>query len=205
MRHDLLIAGFGGQGVLLAGTVLAYAAIVEGQNVSYLPSYGPEKRGGAAMCTVVITNDEVGSPVIGNPSVGLLLNQLSLDKYGPRIKTGGICIVNSSLADTSSFDRHDIDILEIPMNEIAMHLGDARLVNMVALGAYAAKTGAVSMSSLEIALKNALPERNHKFIPVNLLAINAGAERIKDAAALTVHATDGVKAPGKKAEKALTV
>jgi len=99
MRHDVFIAGFGGQGVLLAGTVLSYAAIVEGKNVSYLPSYGPEKRGGAAMCTVVITNGDVGSPVIGNPSVAIFLNQMSLEKFGNKIKAGGICIINSSLVE----------------------------------------------------------------------------------------------------------
>lgn len=175
MRHDLFIAGFGGQGVLLAGTVLSYAAIVEGKNVSYLPSYGPEKRGGAAMCTIVITDGDVGSPVVGNPSVGIFLNQLSLDKYGSRVKPGGACIINSSLVDTSRFDRRDLDILEIPMNDIALNIGDARLVNMVALGAYAAKTGAVRICSLETALEDALPERNHKFIPINIKAIEAGA------------------------------
>lgn len=181
MRHDLFIAGYGGQGVLLAGTVLSYAAIAEDKNVSYLPSYGPEKRGGAAMCTVVITDGDVGSPVVGNPTVGIFLNQLSLDKYGPRIKSGGVCIVNSSLADTSLFGRTDIETYAIPMNDIAMQLGDARLVNMVALGAYVERIGAVRECSLETALKDALPERNHKFIPVNIRAIKAGAETIHTA------------------------
>jgi len=175
MRHDLIIAGFGGQGVLLAGTTISYAAIVEGKNVSYLPSYGPEKRGGAAMCTIVITNGDVGSPVVGNPSVGIFLNQLSLDKYGPRIKPGGACIVNTSLVDTSRFDRSDIKTIGIPLNDIAQEIGDARLVNMVALGAYAALTGSVLTSSLETALKDALPERNHRFIPINIRAIEAGS------------------------------
>jgi 2-oxoglutarate ferredoxin oxidoreductase subunit gamma len=183
MRHDLFIAGYGGQGVLLAGTVLSYAAIAENKNVSYLPSYGPEKRGGAAMCTVVITDGDVGSPVVGNPSVGILLNQLSLDKFGPRIKAGGICIVNSSLSDSSLIQRNDIEIIAIPMNDIAMQMGDARLVNMVALGAYREKTGAVRQCSLESALKEALSERNHKFIPINIRAIDAGSEIIRTATA----------------------
>jgi 2-oxoglutarate ferredoxin oxidoreductase subunit gamma len=183
MRHDLFIAGYGGQGVLLAGTVLSYAAIAEEKNVSYLPSYGPEKRGGAAMCTVVITDGDVGSPVVGNPSVGIFLNQLSLDKYGPRIKKEGICIVNSSLADPSLIGRDDMETIAIPMNDIAMQLGDARLVNMVALGAYMEKTGAVRQSSMESALKDALSERNHKLIPVNIRAINAGAEVIRTGSA----------------------
>src|SRR5512147_2389643 len=177
MRHDLFISGYGGQGVLLAGNLLSYAAIIEGKNVSFFPSYGVEKRGGAAMCTVVIADGEVGSPVVGAPSVSVFLNQTSLDKYGAKTKAGGTCIINSSLIDTSRFSRQDIKTILLPMNEIAMELGDSRMVNMVAVGAYAALTKAVSISSLSEALKDALPERNHKFIPANVLAIEAGVTR----------------------------
>ncbi len=175
MRHDMIMSGYGGQGVLLAGTLLSHAAIIEGKNVSFLPSYGPEKRGGAAMCTIVITDEEVGSPVVGNPTAGLFLNQVSLDKYGHRIKPGGICVVNSSLVDLSGFNRDDIDIIPIPMNAVAVEIGDARMLNMVAIGAYAARTGAVSLASLAEALKDTLPERNHRFIPANIKALEAGA------------------------------
>jgi len=178
MRHDLFISGFGGQGVLLAGNLLSYAAIIEGKNVSFYPSYGVEKRGGAAMCTVVIADGEVGSPVVGSPSVTVLLNQLSLDKYGLRTRPGGACIINTSLIDTAGFDRRDIEIILLPMNEIAMELGDSRMVNMVAVGAYSALTKAVKISSLAEALKEALPERNHRFIPANVKAIEAGAARV---------------------------
>lgn len=175
MRYDVFIAGFGGQGVLLAGNLLSYAAIIEGKNVSFFPAYGVEKRGGAAMCTVVIADGEVGSPVIGNPSVTVVLNQASLDKYGNKVKPGGVCIVNSSLVDTSGFTRDDIEVILVPMNDIAMKLGDARMVNMVAVGVYAARTGAVALRSLAEALKDALPERNHRFIPANIQAMEAGA------------------------------
>ncbi len=178
MRHDVFISGFGGQGVLLAGNLLSYAAIIEGKNVSFFPSYGVEKRGGAAMCTVVIADGEVGSPVVGSPSVSIVLNQTSLDKFGPKVKPGGLCIVNTSLIDTAGFDRGDIEIIRLPMNDIAMQLGDARMVNMVAIGAYVAKTEAVSPASLTEALKEALPERNHRFIPANVKAIEAGAEKV---------------------------
>jgi len=164
--------------VLLAGNLLSYAAIIEGKNVSFFPAYGVEKRGGAAMCTVVIADGDVGSPVIGNPSVTIVLNQTSLDKYGQKVKPGGICIINSSLIDTSRFNRDDIEVILVPMNELAMQLGDARMVNMVAVGAYAARTGAVALRSLAEALKDALPERNHKFIPANVKAIEAGAARV---------------------------
>jgi len=175
MRHDMFMAGYGGQGVLLAGTLLSQAAIVEGKNVSFMPSYGVEKRGGAAVCTVVISDGDVGSPVVGNPSAAVILNQSSMDKYGPRIKSGGICIVNTSLVDLSGFSRDDLEIIAIEMNSVAREIGDARMVNMVALGAYAARTGAVSVAALAEALKETLPERNHRFIPANVKALEAGA------------------------------
>jgi 2-oxoglutarate ferredoxin oxidoreductase subunit gamma len=178
MRYDVFIAGFGGQGVLLAGNLLSYAALIEGKNVSFFPAYGVEKRGGAAMCTVVIADGEVGSPVIGNPSMTVVLNQASFDKYALKVKSGGTLIVNSSLIDASRLGRDDIDVILLPMNEVAMQLGDARMVNMVAVGAYAARSGAVSLASLSEALRDALPERNHRFIPANVKAIEAGAARI---------------------------
>ena len=175
MRHDLFIAGFGGQGVLLVGNLLSIAAIREGKNVSFFPSYGVEKRGGAAMCTIIIADGEVGSPVVGNPSVAILLNQISYEKYSMKIREGGLCIVNSSLVDCSVTARNDIHLVPIPMNEIAVELGDPRMVNMVAAGAYSILTDAVSLASIEEALKSALPERNHRFIPANVKAIEAGA------------------------------
>ena len=175
MRYDVLIAGFGGQGVLLAGNLLSYAALDEGRNVCYFPAYGVEKRGGSATCTVVIAEGAVGSPVVGQPSALVALNQSSLDRLGTRVRPGGVCIVNSSLVDAATLDRNDIDIIAVAMNEIATELGDARMVNMVALGAYVEMTGAVGMASLANALREALPERNHRFIPANLQAIETGA------------------------------
>ncbi len=176
MRHDVFFAGYGGQGVLLAGNLLSYAAIHEGKNVSFFPAYGVEKRGGSAMCTIVFADGDTGSPVVGNPSVSVLLNQLSFDKYAAKVKSGGICIVNSSLVDTSHIDLPGIEVILIPMNQIALDRGDVRMVNMVACGAYIEKSGALQRSSLEAALKKALPERNHKLIPANIQAMVAGAE-----------------------------
>jgi len=170
MRYDVLIAGFGGQGVLLAGNLLSYAALDEGRNVCYFPAYGVEKRGGSATCTVVIADGAVGSPVVGQPSALVALNQSSLDRFGTRVRPGGVCIVNSSLVDAATLDRNDIDIIAV-----ATELGDARMVNMVALGAYVELTGVVGMASLANALREALPERNHRFIPANLQAIETGA------------------------------
>ena len=176
MRNDVIIAGFGGQGVLLAGNLLSYAAMDEGKNVSYFPAYGVEKRGGSATCTVVIADGAVGSPVVGQPSALVVLNQASLERFGAKVRPGGTCIVNSSLVDCSALNRNDIQLVLVPMNEIATGLGDPRMVNMVALGAYAALTGVVGTASLASALKQALPERNHRFIPANVRAIEAGAE-----------------------------
>lgn len=180
MRYDVFIAGYGGQGVLLAGNLLSYAAIREGKNVSFFPAYGVEKRGGAAMCTVVFADGDTGSPVVGNPSVSVLLNQLSFDKYAAKVKRGGVCIVNSSLVETGGINLPGVEMVLVPMNQIAIDIGDIRMVNMVACGAYIEKTGALSSNSLEAALKKALPERNHKLIPANVKAMEAGAGAARD-------------------------
>lgn len=178
MRYDVFFAGYGGQGVLLAGNLLSYAAIYEGKNVSFFPSYGVEKRGGAAMCTVVFADGDTGSPVVGFPSVSVILNQLSWDKYADKVKQGGICLVNSSLVTTVDAFLDGRELLLIPMNQIAIDLGDVRMVNMVACGAYAAATNAIAQESLQEALKDALPERNHKLIPANIKALEAGAAAV---------------------------
>ena len=175
MRYDVFIAGYGGQGVLLAGNLLSCAVIHEGKNVSFFPAYGVEKRGGSAMCTVVFADGDTGSPVVGRPSVSVLLNQLSFDKYAVKVKQGGVCIVNSTLVNCDGVELPGVDLVKVPMNQIALDLGDVRMVNMVACGAYVAKTGSMSLGSLEEALKKALPERNHRLIPANIKAIKAGA------------------------------
>ncbi|MBP1728574.1 MAG: pyruvate ferredoxin/flavodoxin oxidoreductase [Deltaproteobacteria bacterium] len=181
MRHDVFIAGYGGQGVLLAGNLLSYAAIHEGRNVSFFPAYGVEKRGGAAMCTVIIADGDTGSPVVGHPSVAIMLNQLSFDKYAAKVKPGGFCIVNSSLVEADTAALPGVTLVRVPMNQIAIELGDARMVNMVACGAYAAVSGALALPSLQEALQKALPARNHSFIPANVKAMEAGAEQVRSA------------------------
>jgi len=178
MRHDVFIAGFGGQGVLLAGNLISYAAIHEGKNVSFFPAYGVEKRGGSAMCTVVFADGDTGSPVVGHPSVSIILNQLSFDKYAAKVKPGGICIINSTLVTSDGVELPDVDLIQVPMNQLALGLGDVRMVNMLACGAYVAATGSLSPESLEEALKKALPERNHRLIPANIQAIRAGADAV---------------------------
>jgi 2-oxoglutarate ferredoxin oxidoreductase subunit gamma len=176
MTYDVFMAGFGGQGVLLIGNLLAYAGILEGKEVSYYPSYGVEKRGGAANCTVVVADGEIGSPVVGSPGAALILNQASFERYVGRLKPGAFCLLNSSLVDEAPCRRVDLDRLRLPLNEMALELGDPRLLNMIAVGAYAGRTGAVSLESLKEALREVLPERNHRFIPLNVSAIDLGAQ-----------------------------
>lgn len=178
MRYDVFISGYGGQGVLLAGNLLSYAAIYEGKNVSFFPVYGVEKRGGSAMCTVVFADSDTGSPVVGHPSISVILNQLSFDKYAARVKQGGICIINSTQVNDDGVELPGIRVIRVPMNEIALELGDARMVNMLACGAYIGATGALKLKSLEEALKKALPERNHGLIPANVKAIQAGFDAV---------------------------
>ena len=178
MRYDVFIAGFGGQGVLLAGNLISYAAIHEDKNVSFFPAYGVEKRGGSAMCTIVFAECDTGSPVVGNPSISVVLNQLSFDKYSAKVRQGGVCIVNSTLIECEGGELPGIEFVKIPMNQIAIDLGDVRMVNMVACGAYAAKSGALKLDSLIEALKKVLPERNHGLIPANVRAIKAGADAV---------------------------
>ena len=182
MNYDVFMAGFGGQGILLIGNLLAYAGMLEGRNVSYFPAYGVEKRGGAATCTVVVSDEEVGSPVIGNPGAVLILNPLSMEKYFSRVRPGGLCIVNSSLIEDAGASRNDLRVVRIPVNELALELGDARLLNMITIGAYAELSGAVSRESLKSALKNVLPERNHRLIPMNVEAIERGAAFAREVA-----------------------
>src|SRR6185369_1401127 len=117
-----------------------------------------------------------GSPVVGHPSVSLVLNQLSFDKYAGKVKQGGICIVNSSLVNCEGIALPGVEVVMVPMNQIALEIGDVRMVNMVACGAYMEKTGALKRASLEAALKKALPERNHRLIPANVKAMEAGAQ-----------------------------
>jgi len=130
------------------------------------------------MCTVVFADGETGSPVVGEPSVSVILNQLSFDKYAAKVKQGGICLVNSSLVELAGVVLEGRELLAVPMNRIAIELGDVRMVNMVACGAYAAATGALALESLQEALKDALPERNHRLIPANIKAIEAGAAAV---------------------------
>jgi 2-oxoglutarate ferredoxin oxidoreductase subunit gamma len=134
MQTEIIVAGFGGQGVLFAGQLLAYAGMDEGRNVTWIPSYGPEMRGGTANCTVVISEEEIGAAVVRNPMGAIVMNRPSLDKYEELVKPGGVLVVNTSMVDRKT-TRKDIQVIEVDANTIAEKLGDKRMTNMVLLGA----------------------------------------------------------------------
>ena len=178
METSIIISGFGGQGALFAGQLLAYAASDAGKNVTWIPSYGPEMRGGTAHCTIIISEEEIGSPIVMNPSITLALNLPSLDKYERLIQPGGLMVANKSLINRL-VQRTDIDSIHIPANTIAEEIGNSRLANMVVLGAMITLRPVLSSDSLKKALEDHLPERHKKLLPANFKALNYGANFAK--------------------------
>ena len=170
---DVLMAGFGGQGMLLAGKVLAHAALDEGLQVSWLPSYGPEMRGGTANVTVCISPEPVGSPLITTPRALLVMNRPSLDKFAPRVRKGGVIVVNTSLVDTDP-ERPDCTVVNVAARELAKEAGTDRAANFVMLGAYMGAAGPVPIEAVERAIKNEFTGKKAKFIPFNVAAFRAG-------------------------------
>jgi 2-oxoglutarate ferredoxin oxidoreductase subunit gamma len=175
MYQDVMIAGFGGQGVLLVGKLLAYAGMLEGKHVTWFPSYGAEIRGGTANCTVIISSEEIGSPVVQNPSAMMILNEASFKKFEKRIRQNGQLFLNTSLVQEVP-TRQDLTRIEIRANDIAKDLGDIRISNMVMLGAFLKKTGVVAMESVLAAIREVLPARRQALIPLNESALKRGAE-----------------------------
>jgi 2-oxoglutarate ferredoxin oxidoreductase subunit gamma len=178
METSIIISGFGGQGTLFAGQLLAYAALDAGKNVTWIPSYGPEMRGGTAHCTVIISEEEIGSPIVRNPYITLALNLPSLDKYEMLIQSGGLIVANESLINRR-VKRTDIDSIHIPANSIAEEIGNSRLANMVALGAMITSRPVLSAEALMKALEDHLPERHRKLLPANYEALNQGVNFAK--------------------------
>ena len=172
MLIKTVFAGFGGQGVLSMGLNLAQAALLEGKNVTYLPSYGAEVRGGTANCTVAVSDEEIASPVASSPDFIVAMNQPSMVRFQNQIQSGGVLFINSSLIETE-ISRGDVDIVKVPANSIAEQLGSARSANMVMLGAFTKKSNIVSISSVIEGLKSAL-KKKQKLIAVNTKALMAG-------------------------------
>ena len=179
METSIIISGFGGQGTLFAGQVLAYAAIDSGKSVTWIPSYGPEMRGGTAHCTVIISDDDIGSPIVRNPDIVIALNLPSLDKYEDLVPAGGLLVVNTSLINRE-VDRPGIDIIKIRANEIAEEIGNVRLANMITVGAMITARPIMSVEALAKALEDHLPERHKKLLPANFEAMRKGAAFSRD-------------------------
>ncbi len=175
MQQEVILAGFGGQGVLFAGQLLAYAALEEGREVTWIPSYGPEMRGGTANCTVVVSDEEIGSPQVAHPAGAVVFNLPSLDKYEPLVRPGGVLVVNTSLAPRP-VARGEISVVRLPGTEIAEGLGERKLTNMVLLGALLARLPVLPPEAVEAALAAHLPARHQHLLAGNLRALRAGAE-----------------------------
>ena len=172
MQTEIKFAGFGGQGILLSAKLLAYAAMKQGFFVAWVPSYGPEMRGGTAYCTVVISDKRIGSPVIKNPSHLVAMNRPSLEKFAGDIKPGGVIFINSSLIPSRS-ERDDIIELVVPANDIATKAGSVRAANIVALSSFAAKANVVDLELLKNCVKEEFAAKP-KIIPLNMKAFDEG-------------------------------
>ncbi|MDO4567816.1 MAG: 2-oxoacid:acceptor oxidoreductase family protein [Clostridia bacterium] len=178
MLEQNIFAGFGGQGVLLMGKLLAEAGMFEGREVTWLPSYGPEMRGGTANCSVVISDEPVASPIVTRATTVVAMNEPSLDKFESCVLPGGKLFINSSIIGKKA-TRTDIDVYYVPCNEIADELGNSKVINLVMLGAYIAKTKCVEFESVLDALLETLGERKAHLIPLNREALNKGAASIE--------------------------
>ena len=179
MEKGVVISGFGGQGVMLAGELLAEAGKEEGKYVTFLPSYGPEMRGGTANCHVIVSDTTIASPIIGYPEVAIILNLPSLDKYEPLMKKDGIIIINKTLVPRE-VKRDDVRVLQIDAQHVAEDLGNKKVVNMILLGAYVEIEKPVKIETLKNALKSYLTGRKVELIEVNERALEKGAEIARD-------------------------
>lgn len=178
MLEEIYIAGFGGQGALSTGQLLAQAGLLEGKCVSYVPVYGVEKRGGVANCGVTISDRAISSPIVTEPTVLVVMNNPSLARYQDSVVPGGMIIVNSSLVE-SPVTRSDVTVVSIRANEEAEALGNVKVANNVILGALLALTGVASIKGVEQSLKEVFPKRHHHMIPANVRALERGAELVK--------------------------
>ncbi len=177
-EHQIVIAGFGGQGLLFSGKVLAYAGLLEGRELSWLPSYGPEMRGGTANCNVILSDTPVGSPIVQKPNVLMVMNNPSLDKYEDAVAPGGKIFIDATLI-SRKVQRTDVEAYYIPATKLAAELGTPTLANMLLLGALVEKTGCVKAESLAPALRKVIPARKAELFESNMQAIEAGRGCVK--------------------------
>ena len=172
MQSEVQFAGFGGQGIMLMGQIMAQAAMDQGYEVVWIPSYGPEMRGGTAYCTVVISDRPIGSPIIRNPKHLVAMNRPSLEKFAPTVQSGGTIFINSSIISIDA-DRDDVDVIKVPIIEIAKELGNIKTANIVALAAFVSRSQVVDFELLRESVKNKFAKRE-KLIPLNMKALEEG-------------------------------
>lgn len=177
MTQEVIMSGFGGQGIMLMGQLVTYAGMFDNKHVSWIPSYGPEMRGGTANCAVIVSEDPIGSPLISEPTTAIVMNLPSLDKFEPLVKAGGTLIINSSLIERES-NRHDINVLKIPANDIASEIGNSKVANMIILGALIAATHIMTHESLLNAFAKIFANKLH-LLEINQKAISRGIDYIK--------------------------
>lgn len=173
MTTQVLIAGFGGQGILFSGKFLAYEGLIEGKEVSWLPSYGPEMRGGTANCSIIISDNKIGSPIVDNPDVLIAMNAPSYDKYINEIKAGGMAVIDSSLIDKKT-DRTDIEAYYIPATKMASDEGLTGLANMIILGHFIKKTSIMPVENIEKAMKKVVSAKKQELFDLNIKAVKLG-------------------------------
>lgn len=178
MKKEIIIAGFGGQGVLSMGKILAYSGLMDDKEVTWMPAYGPEQRGGTANCTVIISDDRIASPVLSNYDIAIVLNQPSLDKFQSKVKPGGIIFYEDN-GIINPPTRTDISCYKISAMEKAAEMRNAKVFNMIVLGAMLKVCPIVSTEGLEKALYKSLPERHHDLVPLNMEAVKEGMSLVK--------------------------
>ncbi len=176
LYEEVILAGFGGQGIILAGRLLAQTAMKNGNEVTYMPAYGAEMRGGTANSMVIVSDNPIASPLVSKPNSLIAMNKASLNKFAPQVRTGGLVILNSSLIDTQPEVDETIDVLAVPADEIAVELDNQKCANMVAMGAYLQKRNLFGPDAAAACLADVLAARYHKTLPVNREALRRGAE-----------------------------
>ncbi len=178
MHHEIIISGFGGQGALFAGQLLAYGALAEGRHVTWIPSYGPEMRGGTANCTVIISDEEIGSPLVRNPSAAIVMNPPSFMRFEPLVAKAGVLVVNASLIENKSTGS-ELRVIYVPANEIATELGASQMANVVQLGALIAATQVLKLETIDQVLEAHTSARHRNKIEANKIALRRGAALVE--------------------------
>jgi len=175
MKEEIILAGLGGQGIMLMGKLISYAGMKEGKEVSWMPSYGPEMRGGTANCTVIVSDKLIPSPMTTQPDSIIVMNLPSFDKFLPQVKSGGTVFLNSTLIE-EDVKRDDIKVIKIPANEIANQMGNSKIANMVMLGSYIENKDVIKLKTVKNSLESVLSARNQDLIDLNLKALEKGKE-----------------------------